>query len=163
MIFVLPGQAFKAEETSGGAGSPDTSIIYSPQELYQTAEAYGEQGRQAYIQARWTFDLVFPLVYGFFLITAISWSFNKAFKPDSRWQLANLAPVLAVLFDFLENTAVTVVMARFPAETSLAAWLAPIFTLLKWVFVYGSFILLVVGLVGAVVGVVRKGYSRPEK
>jgi hypothetical protein len=46
-------------------------------------------------------------------------------------------------------------MARFPSEASLAAWLAPVFTLIKWVFVYGSFGLLVVGLVAAVVAGIR--------
>ncbi len=155
MIFVLPDQARKAEEASGGAGSPDTSLIYSPQDLIDQAEAYGEDGRQAYVYARWTFDLAFPLVYGFFLITTISWLFARGFKPGSRWQLANLAPLLAVVFDLLENTATSIVMALFPEPANLAAWLAPIFTLIKWVFVYASFGLLVVGLVAAVLAGIR--------
>jgi hypothetical protein len=155
MIFILPDQASKAEEASGGAGSPDTSLFYSPQDLTNLAEAYGVEGRQAYLYARWTFDLAFPLVYGFFLITTISWLFARGFKPGSHWQLANLAPVLAVVFDLLENTATSIVMARFPAQASLAAWLAPAFTLIKWVFVYGSFGLLVVGLVAAIVAGIR--------
>jgi len=67
--LVLPGQAAAAEKASGGAGSPDTSFLYTPDDLLRQAEAYGAQGRAAYVRARWTFDLAFPLVYGFFLVT----------------------------------------------------------------------------------------------
>lgn len=151
MALVLPGQASRAEEASGGAGSPDTSYVYSPQDLYDIAEAYGEAGRQAYIRMRWTFDLAFPLVYGFFLVTSLSWLFARGFPENSRWQLANLAPVLGVLFDLLENTATTIVLGRYPLETPLFAWLAPAFTFVKWVFVLGSFVLLVIGLLAALV------------
>ena len=148
MVIVLPGQAARAEQISNGAGSPDTSFLYTPQELYDIAEVYGPEGRNAYLYARWTFDLVYPLVYGFFLVTSISWLFGRVFPATSPLQLANLVPVLAVLFDFLENTAVSIVMFRFPQPTEFFAWLAPLFTLLKWGFVSASFILLLVGLLG---------------
>ncbi|NIV29382.1 MAG: hypothetical protein GWN58_07700, partial [Anaerolineae bacterium] len=74
--LVLPQQATKAEEETGSSDSPDTSFFYSPSDLYRMAESYGEQGRQAYIRARFTFDLVWPLVYTFFLTTSIGWVFG---------------------------------------------------------------------------------------
>ena len=46
MVFVLPAQAAKADETAQGAGSPDTSFFYSPGALFDMAEAYGQDGRQ---------------------------------------------------------------------------------------------------------------------
>jgi hypothetical protein len=153
---VLPDQARQAEENAAGANSPDTSLWYTPAELYRMAESYGPEGRQAYIRARVTFDVAWPLVYTFFLVTAISWLFGKGFAPQSRWQLANLAPIAAMLLDFLENLSTSMVMARFPAEATLAASLAPVFTLLKWVFVGGSFVLVLVGFVAAVVAGLRK-------
>ena len=95
-ILVLPGQSQKAEQVSGGAGSPDTSFLYTSDDLYQMAEAYGEQGRKAYVHARFTFDLIFPLVYTFFLVTSVSWVFAKGFPASSRWQQANLVPLLGM-------------------------------------------------------------------
>jgi hypothetical protein len=148
--LVLPRQSRLAEAVSKGAGSPDTSFFYSAGELYRMAKAYGPAGRAAYVRARATFDVAFPLVYTFFLVTAISWTFDRAFAPDSRWQRANLAPLIGALFDLLENTAASLVMARYPAPTDIAAILAPAFTLLKWVFVTGSFALLFAGIVVAV-------------
>jgi hypothetical protein len=148
--LVLPAQSALAEETSGGAGSPDTSFIYSAADLYQMAESYGEAGRAAYIRARFTFDLVFPLVYTAFLVTAISWLSRRGFPAGSRWQLANLAPILGAIFDYLENIAAALVMSRYPALTPVVDALAPVFTLVKWIFVGGSFALLLIGLAAAI-------------
>lgn len=145
--LVLPRQASSAELSSGGGGSPDMSFFYSASDLYRMAESYGEQGRQSYIRARWTFDLIWPIVYTFFLSTAISWLYGRAFTSDSSWRWANLVPVLGMAFDYLENLSTSVVMLRFPHQTPLVDSLAPIFTALKWVFVGGSFVLLILGAV----------------
>jgi hypothetical protein len=144
--LVLPGQAARAETDTGNAGSPDTSFYYSTDDLYGMAKAYGEQGRRAYVRARFTFDLVWPLVYTVFLSTAISWVHARAFPPDSQWQRANLAPVLGALFDYLENVSTSLVMLRYPDQTPVVDVLAPVFTLVKWIFVNGSFVLLLAGV-----------------
>ena len=144
--LVLPQQATKAEQETGSSDSPDTSFFYSPSDLYRMAEAYGEQGRQAYIRARFTFDLVWPLVYTLFLTTSISWVLGKAFAPDSRWQRANLGPLLGALFDYLENLSTSLVMLRYPEQTAVVDALAPVFTALKWLFLGASFLLLFAGV-----------------
>jgi len=149
-VLVLPGQSTTAEQVAGDAGSPDTSFYYSARELYQMADAYGAEGRSAYIRARFTFDLVWPLVYTAFLVTAIGWVFGNAFRSDSRWQLANLLPLLGALFDYLENVSTSLVMGRYPDQTSVVAALAPIFTSLKWILLAGSFVLLLAGIATAV-------------
>lgn len=147
---VLPSQARKADAVDAGAGSPDVSLFYAPDDLKAMAEAYGEAGREEYVRARWTFDLAFPLVYGFFYLTAITWLFNRGFRPDSRWQLANLVPIGAVIFDLLENAATSIVMEAYPQGARLASTLAPRFTLIKWILVGGSSVLLVVGAAAAI-------------
>jgi hypothetical protein len=148
--LVLPQQASKAAQETGGADAPDTSFFYTPNDLYDMAESYGAQGRQAYIRARFTFDLVWPLVYTLFLVTAISWVFRKAFAPDSRWQRTNLAPLLGAMFDYLENVSTSLVMGRYPVQTPVVDLLAPVFTALKWGFLGVSFLLLLVGVVVAI-------------
>lgn len=141
-ILVLPDQAAKAEIYSSGIGSPDTSLFYTADQLYEFASAYGAEGRAAYIRARFTFDVVWPLVYLAFLSTSISW----VFKP-THWQQLNLLPLFGVLFDFLENISAALVMARYPQPTPLIPHLAGLFTFIKWVFVGGSFLALVAGLI----------------
>ena len=147
MAFVLPGQAEKAAEYSAGVGSPDQSFFYSASDLYEMAEGYGESGREAYIRARWTFDVIFPIVYTLFLTTSIAWVFKKAFAPGSQWHLLNLFPVLGMMFDYLENTGASIVLARFPQQTPVVADITPLLSLIKWFFVNGSFVVLLVGVV----------------
>ena len=147
--LVLPQQATKAEQETGSVDSPDMSFFYSAGDLYRMAESYGEEGRQAYIRARFTFDLVWPLVYTLFLTTSIGWVFGKAFAPDSRWQRANLVPLLGALFDYLENLSTSLVMLRYPDQTAVVDLLAPVFTALKWSFLGASFVLLFGGIMVA--------------
>lgn len=146
-ILILPKQNFLAEEYSQGTGSPDTSLFYDGNQLYQMAEKYGEEGRQQYLKARWTFDLAFPFVYGLFLVTSVSWALNKTLEPTSGWRVLNVVPLVAVLADFLENTMTSFVFACYPAHSWPGEILAPIFTPLKWLLVSTSFLLLLTGLV----------------
>ncbi len=159
MLFtalVLPAQAAQAEVNSAGAGTPDLSFYYSPKELYRMAEAYGESGRQEYINARFTFDLFWPIVYTLFLGTSISWLTMRGFSPDSLWQRANLIPIWAMAFDCLENFSTSLVMFRYPARTPLIDLAAPVFTSIKWVLVGGSFGLLLIGIGAGIITWLKK-------
>ncbi len=140
--LALPAQA---AQQRGDVTTPDMSWFYTAADLYGIAERLGADGRQAYIQARFTFDLVWPAVYGSFLTISSSWLLAQALRrrQSSRWRLLNLTPVMGVGFDLLENIATSLVMARYPAPTPVIADLAGWATMVKWVFVGGSFIVLV--------------------
>jgi hypothetical protein len=144
--LVLPGQSARSNEI-GDERSPDLSFYYSADDLYQMAEEYGEAGREAYIRARFTFDIAWPLVYAFFFVTTISWIYSRIFPAESRWRRSNLVPVLAMFFDLLENLSTSLVMYRYPERMPVVDSLSGVFTTLKWVFVAGSFLLLVGGMV----------------
>jgi hypothetical protein len=144
--LVLPRQAATAETYTQDAGSLDTSFFYSPDDLYRVAGAYGENGRRLYVRTRFTFDAIWPFVYAVFLTTAISWLYRRAFVPRSRWQLANLVPLLAAGYDYLENVSTSLVMLRYPARTPVVDLLAPVFTLTKWTLISVSFALLLTGV-----------------
>jgi len=148
MAIVLPGQSSRAEAVSGEAGSPDLSFYYPADKLYSMAEAYGPDGRLEFVRVRFTFDLFFPLIYTFFLVTSISWLFSRTFGNESPWQLANLAPMIGMLLDFLENTCTSIVMLRYPDATQVIASLASFFTMGKWIFVVASFLFVIIGLFG---------------
>lgn len=146
MVLVLPAQAEISRTHSSGAGSPDASFIYSADDIYGWAGAYGADGREAYVRTRWSFDLVWPLVYGFFLVTAISWVSRRAYLAESRANLLNLVPIAAVLLDYSENALTSIVMLRYPSETAIVASLASPVTVVKWLGVGGSFTILLAGL-----------------
>ena len=157
--LVLPDQAARAEVYSGEVGSPDTSLFYTADDLYGFAEAYGTDGRAAYIRARYTFDVVWPLVYLAFLVTTISWLVKRLNLEWRTWGRLNLLPIAGVLFDFLENMSAATVMARYPQTTPVLAHLAGVFTLVKWLFVGGSFIVLVGLLIFVLVRTIKNKIS----
>lgn len=143
LIMVLPHQAETAAEETGSTLSPDTSFYYSPARLYSIAETYGTQGRRAYIQHRFTFDLIFPLVYTFFLTASLSQALRRLMANVPRALKLNLIPVLGMTCDYLENLSTSLVMAAYPQQLLFIARLAGIFTLMKWVFIGASFFLLI--------------------
>jgi len=153
--LVLPAQAARTAERTGADRQPDTSLLYSAGDLYEMAAAFGPEGRQAYIRARFTFDLIWPLVYGFFLVTSIGWLAGRAFVATSPGRLLVLAPLLGVALDYLENISTSLVMARYPAPTPPVDALAPLFTLLKWLFVAGSAAALLAALPAALIARMR--------
>jgi hypothetical protein len=144
--LVLPAQSAQSEATRGGVGSPDTSFFYTPNDIYGFAEASGEDGRREYIRARFTFDILWPIVYAFFLATSTSWVFQRITYPEDRWRVVNLAPVTGMFFDLLENISASIVVGRFPETTPIIEWLVPLFSLLKWGFIAASFGLLMMGI-----------------
>lgn len=94
--WVLPDQAARSEEAyTEGVGSPDSSFYYTASDLYQIAEAYGAEGREAYVRDRFGFDVIWPLAYTLFLATAVSWlfgklTFGKVNFVQGIWQRINL-------------------------------------------------------------------------
>ena len=146
-VLTLPKQNAMTEFYSQGLGGPDTSLFYTGSQLLQMAEVYGEEGRAAFITARWGFDLAFPVIYTFFYITCISYCFKRGLNRQTGLPMLNLVPLLAFLFDLAENTATTVVMAAYPQHETWGQLLAPVFTPIKWVFVVGSGLLVFVGVI----------------
>jgi hypothetical protein len=145
-ILVLPAQSQQAENASPGAMSPDLAFYYTADDLYKSAEVSGEQGRRAYVRARFSFDVAWPLVYTFFLTTSISWLLKRGLPTDSPWMRLNLLPLGAMLFDFLENSATSLVMLRYPSPTPVVDALAGPLTSLKWLLVAASIVALLAAM-----------------
>ena len=151
---VLPAQSEQARAQSGDT-SPDMSFFFTVKELYEIAESYGEDGRVAYVKARFTFDLVWPIVYTLFLASGISWLYSRSFSTDSKIQRINLVPLIGMVLDYIENITASIVMLRYPARTPMLDIATVIVTPLKWVFVGVSFLVLLVGLLKYLIAYAR--------
>ena len=68
VLIVMPIVSNYTAKVTNDAESPDLSFVYNADDLYKMAQDFGEQGREAYITLRFTFDLVFPILYVFFLM-----------------------------------------------------------------------------------------------
>jgi len=148
-IVILPSLQDTMME-DGGSESPDLSLYYSTEDIYRMAENYGAEGRSDYIRMRFTFDLVFPLIYGGFLFSGIGWLFNPENQETGKWKI-NRLPLFGVLFDYLENIATSIVMWRYPERTPILDTAATVFTPIKWIIIGICFILILVGLSGLLI------------
>ena len=104
---------------------------------------FGVEGRSYYIRSRFTFDVVWPLVYGVFLWAGIAY-FGRPLRDSVRHthsfaRYAPVLPLLAVLLDFLENSSASLVMYFYPDRLPVVSALTPAFTFTKWVSVNLSF------------------------
>lgn len=142
IILVLPRMATYSEEAIGASVSPDTEMMYSGEDLYEIAKSYGEEGRRIYVTIRWTFDVIWPLVYLFFLL-----SLTVQLAKPSRYKWIHklyIVSIAATLFDYLENTLVTIVMVAYPKEMFFIGSLASVASMLKWLILSLAFVLVVV-------------------
>ena len=152
LVFTATVMPIVAQYTARvvGESSPDTSLMYSASDLYEMAEAYGEDGRRVYITLRFTFDLVWPLIYMFFMVTVLSRLLIK-FPEKSLLRKLHFVPIIGGMFDFLENIAASIVLARYPLKTPLIAEMTPIVSLIKWGILGVGFMLIAVFIVVRIV------------
>lgn len=146
VALVLPAQPQIEAANGANVSSPDLSLWCTADQLYETANAYGPEGRDAYVRARATFDVLWPLVYVAFLTLTLSWVYRARGVASRFWQRANLLPVAAGLLDYAENVCTATVMSRYPAQTPLLDSLAAVFTVSKWSALMASFAILLVGV-----------------
>ncbi|TFE04153.1 hypothetical protein [Jeotgalibacillus salarius] len=143
--FILPNEAAESSRVTGTSESPDSSFLYTPETLFSIAEAYGEEGRQYYVRARYTFDVVWPIAYFLFLTTTLGILFKRI--RHSKWGLVILLPLCGLVFDYLENLSTSLVMSFYPEQLNAIAAIAPLFTAVKWSCIYASFALIPIGVI----------------
>lgn len=138
MVVVLPWINHLNDIYIGVSMSPDTSFFYTPQAFYQMLNDYGSDGRRAYLIIRWTFDLVYPFVYGIFFYLVLDKLRLK------NWVLS--LPVLAVVFDFCENIIASYFMIFYEDELDALVYLLQVVSLLKWLMILVIVIMIIYGL-----------------
>lgn len=139
LLVVLPVMANLTANKTGVVESPDTAIDLSVDDYYQMIEAYEEEGRDFYILLRWTFDLIWPFVYLFFLVSWIGF-FGRNLSITRKAFI--YLPWFGVAFDFLENIFATVAMSIYPQRIDSLIYLLKISSLFKWLFIAISFLVL---------------------
>lgn len=123
----------------------DLALYYTPAEAFARLDALGELGRRAYIQSAFTVDLAWPIVYTLFLVFSLSWLLARTRARTTALSRLNLLPLLPFLFDLGENVSLATLAALYPTQPWGLAVLAGLFTLLKWLTV--GLTLLVLGFV----------------
>lgn len=155
-VVILPAQQARLEAASGGVGPIDLLFFYTPAKVYSMVAAYGDAGRASYRTFELTGDLLYPIVYTLLFSLLITWLFQRGFAADSPVQRLNVVPLGAWLFDLFENLSIAAMLSVFPSTPAGLAWMAAIFTLVKWLFAGACILLILVGFVFALKNGFRK-------
>jgi hypothetical protein len=150
---ILPAAEAQIKAYSGGVGPIDLKFTYTPAEVFQMVEAYGEQGRAFYRTVELTGDILYPIAYTLFFGTLLTAVLRRAFPQNTMVQRLPLLAVLGFLFDMAENVGIVTMLSQFPTQSETVAQLTSIFTTLKWV-TFGAMILTL--LTGLIVWLVRR-------
>jgi hypothetical protein len=163
LCFVLAAVMFGTSGTGSlaqvaercGQAAPDVRFTSSPEQVQGFLTACGAAGREAYRDLQ-LLDLVYPAAVGTFLAAALASVLSRAARRTRVVALAAL-PLLASGFDYLENLAAWVLLARYPDPLPWVARLLGLASAGKQSLMWASITILAVGIVVAVGGRLRRG------
>ncbi len=101
MIFLLPLMTDSLSSVTKTDISPDTSFGLNLKELEMMREIYGIKGAKKYAITRFTYDLLWPIIYLFFLINMNAFLLNN--ESGRYIKVLKTLPIIAVFFDLFEN------------------------------------------------------------
>ncbi|MFH2050640.1 MAG: hypothetical protein ABIJ12_14495 [bacterium] len=110
-------------------------------------DTLGEQGRSQYLYHQIPVDMVYPLLFAVSFSLLIVYVFEKS-SIDKNWiYWISLVPLLAGLFDYIENIGIIVMLTSFPDFSTEWANMTCLFTVSKSMLTTLFWVLLLVGLV----------------
>lgn len=142
VLFVLCAQGFELRRQKLGFENTalDGRGWYSAEEARDFFHNIKEEGRQLYYTTELTLDLLFPLVYGTLFASLIV----RVYDGESAKYLAPV-PLLAAVFDVLENVTLSCLAWQFDGRASPAARGAAVLTAVKVGLFILSFVLILWG------------------
>lgn len=136
LITILPWVS-RQSVTMGLTTSIDTNFSFNPSGIYAIVLSYGPEGRTYYILQRWTFDVIWPVVYAFPL-----WISIRQLVVGTKWRWLSLIPLLAMGFDYMENIVFTILVGLYPFEWFGLAMIGVGISLFKWLSLMLAYVLL---------------------
>lgn len=110
-----------------GGETLDTKPGYTYEEAVASMEAYGTDGRTIYAWSSMLLDTLLPLAY----VTLFAGLIYRFRATEGTWWLAYI-PVVAGIFDLLENVQITAMLVRYPDVSAVQVAWASAFTTVKW-------------------------------
>ena len=121
----------KIQELAGKKiGAIDSTFGFSPQKTLQMVEEYGESARAYYMMVELTIDLAYPVVYSLLLAVTITIIYLRLLERPVNY--LNLLPFAILVFDYLENITIILLLRHYPEQSVAMATLCELFKLIKW-------------------------------
>ncbi|MGY5860534.1 MAG: hypothetical protein RTU63_14280 [Candidatus Thorarchaeota archaeon] len=141
VTFLLMGTIIMAMmDLSGNLAFLDMRLFYTFDDVSVYLTSLGETGRLYYLYQK-IIDSFFPIGYGLGLAFALGYLCRKN-DISNPWNTIILIPILAAIFDYVENILQTTQIVSFPTISEVIVSIAAVATLLKWIFLLGAIVVL---------------------
>jgi hypothetical protein len=145
----------KLKQMTNGVGIIGMEPGYSVEKAYDILEKQGAQGRDYYLKRILPMDYIFGIAYSTFYFSVLLFLLKQLHNTNPLVNFIALAPILAVIFDYLENFAILRMLVSYPQKLVLTAQISDVFTLSKlgMMFVsWGSILILLIMVIVRLVG-----------
>ena len=94
-------------------------------------ETLGEKGRYTYLYSQIPLDMIYPLLFGISYCLILAYFLNKLNKLKSSFFYLCLLPLIAGIFDYLENIGIITMLINYPNNSQVLMKLTNSFTIIK--------------------------------
>jgi hypothetical protein len=124
---------------------------YSSEYINTLLEALGKDGRDVYLYNQIPVDMIYPMLFGISYCLILAYFLNKLNKLSSPLFYLCLLPLIAGLFDYMENIGIITMLISYPDLSHIQTTMTNIFTIIKSIastiyFVALIIILIVIGI-----------------
>jgi hypothetical protein len=120
---------------------------YNAEYVNSLMNTLGEHGRDAYLYFQLPLDMIYPFIFGISYCLIFAYFLNKLGKLKSPLIYFCLLPLIAGIFDYLENIGIITILSNFPNHSNLSIILTNYSTLTKSAFTTIYFVLLIITIV----------------
>jgi len=136
-MVILPQMSFIVEQASQLTITPDSDLFYNFDRLMYIRRLYNKAGIEAYVMTRFTYDLLWPIIYTFFTVSTLGY-FGQYMERTKVLSLVYALPIGAVVFDVFENSFCSIFFMEMGPH--FLGYLAVLFSGLKWLMVFGMMV-----------------------
>jgi len=116
---------------------------YSYDYAIKLLSSLGDKGRDQYLYKQLPLDFIYPALFSISSCLLLAWLFSKRNNKDSRIFFLCFVPILAGIFDYLENVQIVVMILNYPDISKIQVAFSSAATLAKSTLTTIFFLLLV--------------------
>lgn len=120
---------------------------YSYAQAIKLLTSLGAEGRNAYLSIQLPLDFIYPGLFAVSYALLITWVFKHYLPIDSKFYFIAFIPIIAGVFDYLENTTIIMMLNSFPDISENIVTISSLFTIVKSVATSLFFVTLILSFI----------------
>ena len=124
----------------------DLNLGNSVPHIRQTLIELGHDGRMYYLRHFYVIDCIYAMFYATFYFFSIIFLLHKNEIRRKRVYIFSVFPIVGMIFDWLENLSLSFLLVNGTTESAAWCMLFRVSNIAKFIFVYLSLLLVVLGI-----------------